>query len=58
MIFIIGRNGVLQYVNTSTAQQFGVRPEDLIGKSRTELFRGSFAQRQTQNSTMVLFCQV
>ncbi|MGD0037988.1 MAG: PAS domain S-box protein, partial [Bacteroidota bacterium] len=38
MIFIINRDNLVEYVNTSAAALFNKRPEEIIGKTQTLLF--------------------
>jgi len=38
MIFIISRDDLVEYVNTSAARLFHQRPEEIIGKTRASLF--------------------
>jgi PAS domain S-box-containing protein len=38
MIYIINRNDIVEYVNTSAAELFNQRPEEIVGKTRTSLF--------------------
>ena len=49
IVFIVGRDGLVHYVNSIAAQQFNARPQDLIGKPRAELFNGEVSSRQEQN---------
>ncbi|MBI2863054.1 MAG: diguanylate cyclase [Chloroflexi bacterium] len=48
MIFIVGRDGTMEYVNTFAAEQFQVRPEEIIGKRREALFPPEVSTRQEQ----------
>lgn len=45
-IYIIDRNSRIEYVNTFAANAFDLRPEDLIGKRRADLFPPDVAQLQ------------
>lgn len=47
MIFVIDRQDKVQYVNTIAAQQFGANPQNIIGKSRFELFPLQVAEAQS-----------
>ena len=38
MIYIVNRNDIVEYVNTSAAELFNRRPEEIVGKIRTSLF--------------------
>jgi PAS domain S-box-containing protein len=49
MIFIIDREGRVLYVNSFAAQQFGRRPEEIIGKPREEFFPSGISDRQEHN---------
>ncbi|MCC6446706.1 MAG: PAS domain S-box protein [Armatimonadetes bacterium] len=53
-IFIISRDGYVEYVNSFAAAQFRCCPEDLIGKPRAQLFPPSIAERQQENLQKVL----
>ena len=48
MIFIIGRDGAVQYVNSFAASHLGLRPEDIIGKPRAQFFQGAESDQQAQ----------
>jgi len=54
MIFIIGKSGNLEYVNSSAAKQFGVEPEALVNKTVEGIFPPETAQRQRNNLQKVL----
>jgi PAS domain S-box-containing protein len=43
-IFIVDREGVLQYINQHGALRFALPPQEMIGKSREELFPDELAQ--------------
>lgn len=53
MIFIINRNGIVEYVNEYGARQVGMRPEEMIGKSRDVFFHGDISERQRANLARV-----
>jgi len=46
MIFIIDRDDYVQYVNNFAAEQFGRKPQDIIGRNRGELFPSGVSDRQ------------
>jgi PAS domain S-box-containing protein/putative nucleotidyltransferase with HDIG domain len=46
MIFIIGRDDRVEYVNRIAAESLGRKPEDLIGKPRAQFFPSGPSQRQ------------
>jgi PAS domain S-box-containing protein len=46
MIFIIGADDLVQYVNPCAAQALQCIPSDVIGKPRAELFQGAGGERQ------------
>jgi len=46
MIFIIGRDDRVEYVNRVAAESLGRKPEDLIGKARAQFFPSGPSQRQ------------
>jgi PAS domain S-box-containing protein len=46
MIFIINREGNVDYVNSFATQQFGRLPEEIFGRSHAELFLSDDAERQ------------
>jgi PAS domain S-box-containing protein len=48
-IFIVDRNGEIQYVNTAGALAFGSFPEKIKGRNIRELFPQEIAERQKQN---------
>jgi PAS domain S-box-containing protein len=49
MIFVIDRADRVQYINTFSARQFGMTPEQVIGKPRTDLFPPDIADQQGQS---------
>jgi len=49
MIFVIDRDGYVRYVNSFAAGQFGVQPEELIGRTRAELFPTQVSDLQGRN---------
>jgi len=46
MIYVINRDDKVEYVNTLAARQFGGKPADIIGKSRSRLFPSPVNQHQ------------
>lgn len=46
MIFIIGVSDEIIYVNNYGAEQFGLKPAQMIGKKRNEFFRNSTSKHQ------------
>ncbi len=46
MIYIIGRDGTVLYVNSFAARAFGKSPDEIIGKNRNELFPKDVADVQ------------
>jgi PAS domain S-box-containing protein len=46
MIFIIGEQGNVEYVNEFASRQFGLQPEMIIGMKMNSLFSSEAAQRQ------------
>ncbi len=46
MIYIIGRDGTVLYVNSFAARAFGKSPDEIIGKNRNDLFPKSVADVQ------------
>ncbi len=55
MIFILDRAGVVQYVNEYGARQVSLRPDQIIGRSREQLFpREPAGDLQAQNVDTVL----
>ncbi|MDO8672868.1 MAG: GGDEF domain-containing protein [Dehalococcoidia bacterium] len=49
MIFIVDRDGYVQYVNPFAAEQFGLRPAEIIGKRREDLFPPHTSDHQKQS---------
>ena len=49
MIWIINRQGQLEYLNVYAARQFGKRPEELVGERIDDLFPADIAKRQKGN---------
>jgi PAS domain S-box-containing protein len=49
MIFIINKNDLVEYVNSSAAQLFNQKPEDIIGKQRSSLFPPDISISQTRS---------
>ena len=54
MIYVISENDQIEYVNSFTAGQFGLRSEDLIGKPQSSLFPGDIAKRQREATAATL----
>jgi PAS domain S-box-containing protein len=54
MIFVIGRDDHIQYVNNRAAGQFGKTPDQVIGKPRSQLFPASIADSQGPGLQQVL----
>jgi PAS domain S-box-containing protein len=54
MIWIINRQGEIEYVNLHAAQQFGTTPEKLVGKRVADLFPKDIAKRQMLNIKKVM----
>ncbi len=54
MIFLIDRDDRVEFVNRFAAEQFGATPASLVGRSRSELFRGELGRRQGRNLAQVL----
>ena len=52
-IFIIGRNGRVEYVNPCAAEQFGQPPSAILGKQMRELFPTAIAERQAASLQQV-----
>ena len=46
---LVNRQWIIEYTNTYAAQQFGVSPQELIGKKLTEIFPAEIANRQQTN---------
>ncbi|HOW18824.1 MAG TPA: PAS domain S-box protein, partial [Phycisphaerae bacterium] len=53
-IYIIGPDDRIRYINSYAAAQFGVRPEEVIGKPRSELFPPDVADRQKRGLQRVM----
>jgi nitrogen fixation negative regulator NifL len=49
MIFVIGRDGTIEYVNSFAASRLNRRAEELIGHPRTDFFPGGAATAQAEN---------
>ena len=49
MIFVADRDGYIRYVNSFAAGQFGLHPEEIIGKRREELFPPDISELQKRN---------
>ena len=54
MIFIIGEQGKVEYVNEFASRQFGLEPESIIGRDMESLFSADIARRQSQSIHRVL----
>ncbi len=54
MIYIIGRDGRVQYVNSFAARALGKRPEALIGLMRKDLFPAQVSEKQEKSIRSVL----
>lgn len=54
MIFIIGEEGIIEYVNKFAAKQLRLRPDAIAGKNMAEVLRGETGQRQRENIDRVL----
>lgn len=54
MIYVIGRDGTVQYANSYAAQQFNCQPGDIIGKNHSDLFPQEVAQHQERSLKQVL----
>jgi PAS domain S-box-containing protein len=46
LIYVIGRDDSVQYINDFAARQFGMTPEQVIGKPRTAFFPPVMAEQQ------------
>jgi PAS domain S-box-containing protein len=53
-IFIIDREGKVQYVNSSAAKEYGCDPDQMLGKSVMELFLPETAKRQWEHIQKVI----
>jgi PAS domain S-box-containing protein len=49
MIFIVNRDDLVEYVNTSAAELFHQRPEEIIGKTRVSLFPPEISNKQQRS---------
>ena len=49
MIFIVNRDGYVEYANAFAAKQFGLPPEEVIGRHRDELFPVEVTDVQQRN---------
>jgi len=47
-IFVVNREGVMQYVNSFAANQLGRRPEEVVGKRQEEIFPPDEARRHLE----------
>ena len=54
MIYIIGEDGVVKYVNEFSCRQFGLRPEMVVGMKMKSLFPVEVAERQQQSIRRVI----
>lgn len=54
MIFIVDAQGVVRYVNSFAARQFGKRPEELVGQRQSSLFPPDAAEVHVRNLHKVL----
>jgi PAS domain S-box-containing protein len=54
MIFIVGKDGRLEYVNRFAAEMFGRRPEQIVGCLTSDLFRGPAGEKQVASLCQVL----
>jgi len=54
IIFIVSRDDLVEYVNTSAAELFHRKPEELIGKTRASLFPQDVFNQQ-QRSLQIVF---
>lgn len=53
-IFIVGKDGVLQYVNSIAARHIGLDPEEVKGKRLDEVFSAELSSRMWRNISDVL----
>lgn len=53
MIFIINQDGFIEYVNAFAVSQFGLHPEEVIGKRGQDLFPPEMAEFQQANAQTV-----
>ncbi len=54
MIFILNRDGCLQYINNYGAHAFGRKPEEIIGRPLEDLFPVHIAERQKMSIRKIL----
>jgi PAS domain S-box-containing protein len=54
MIYMIGRDGHVLYMNNAAASQFHAKPFDLIGKHLTEIFPPHFAHQNLEGIQKVI----
>jgi PAS domain S-box-containing protein len=54
MIYIIGKDGTVEYVNEFSARQFSLASETIIGKNMLDLFSEPNGSRQMENIRWVL----
>src|SRR3990172_5365039 len=54
MIFVIGKDDKVEYVNTFAAEHIGRQAQEIVGCDRAELFPHEVAERQKQNLQAVL----
>ncbi len=52
-IFIVNHEGIMQYINQHGAQKFGLLPEDLVGKSQSDLFPPQVAEANQREFNQV-----
>ena len=53
-IFVVDKDGYVKYVNAFAANEFGCRPEEMVGKQMHEFFPPEIAERQLKNIREVL----
>jgi PAS domain S-box-containing protein len=49
VIFIINRQGTIEYINHSGAAKLGVKPDEIIGRKQKNMFPAAIAERQQRN---------
>ena len=54
MIFIIGEQGKVEYVNEFASHQFGLQPEMIVGMKMKSLFSSEAAERQQKSLARVM----
>ena len=54
MIFIIGEQGVVEYVNEFGSRQFGLQPELIVGMKMKSLFSSEASERQQKSLSRVM----